>query len=433
MWPNKAEEIRSWLRTDILLWVSFAFIHVSPAIASVGLVGYVLQLMLLGVRVELNAAQKLAGWGIFAVLLWNVLSLIDSVTLGWITLGVFDSGEVGLNVAMSKVLLKLPFLLICGLMASGKRLNTIFYARWPLAILPLIWISVSSVIHYLQHRGFYDQMVLESKPIPLYSKVYHIEFSVILGAAVLFLFRGLLLDWIAASYKKMAWMATATLVLCMHILGTRTGLVLLYIGGSLMWFERYYRTPKFFLRLGALSLLLLAMLLTIPSTRNRLVNTLQDFNATQSGGDVTHQSFGQRWIAWKTAVHLLKSDGNSIFMGSGMGVDENLRRGYEKLDVPLAERHRIGVHNQWFETALQSGCLSALGLLVFGFFLFQKDRSNSNFNGNSIWLALIAAMMFESVLERQAGLLVVIVAFQLLMGEKIWQNSKIKNEDTLIN
>jgi hypothetical protein len=90
MWPNKAEEIRSWLRTDILLWVSFAFIHVSPAIASLGLGGYVLQLMLLGVRVELNAAQKLAGWGIFAVLLWNVLSLIDSVTLGWITVGVFD-------------------------------------------------------------------------------------------------------------------------------------------------------------------------------------------------------------------------------------------------------------------------------------------------------------------------------------------------------
>jgi hypothetical protein len=163
------------------------------------------------------------------------------------------------------------------------------------------------------------------------------------------------------------------------------------------------------------------------------VNTLEDFNTTQSGGDVTHQSFGQRWIAWKTAVHLLKSDGNSIFMGSGMGVDENLRRGYEKLDVPLAERHRIGVHNQWLETSLQSGCWSALGLLVFGFFLFQKDRNNSNFSGNSIWLALIAAMMFESVLERQAGVLVVIVAFQVLMGEKIWQNSKIKNEDTLIN
>jgi hypothetical protein len=71
--------------------------------------------------------------------------------------------------------------------------------------------------------------------------------------------------------------------------------------------------------------------------------------------------------------------------------------------------------------------------LVFGFFLFQKDRNNSNFSGNSIWLALIAAMMFESVLERQAGVLVVIVAFQVLMGEKIWQNSKIKNEDTLIN
>lgn len=131
MWPNKAKEIRSWLRTDILLWVSFAFIHVSPAIASMGLGAYVLQLMLLGVRVEPNAAQKLAGWGMFAVLLWNVLSLLDSVTLGWITVGGLDTGEVGLNMAIGKVLLKLPFLLICGLMASGRRLNTIFIPDGP--------------------------------------------------------------------------------------------------------------------------------------------------------------------------------------------------------------------------------------------------------------------------------------------------------------
>ena len=79
-----------------------------------GLGAYVLQLMLMGVRVELSAFQRLAGWGMFAVLLWNVLSLLDSVTLGWITVGALDTGEVGLNVAMGKVLLKLPFLVICG-------------------------------------------------------------------------------------------------------------------------------------------------------------------------------------------------------------------------------------------------------------------------------------------------------------------------------
>jgi hypothetical protein len=46
-------------------------------------------------------------------------------------------------------------------------------------------------------------------------------------------------------------------------------------------------------------------------------------------------------------------------------------------------------------------------------------------------LAIVAAMMFESLLERQAGVLITIVALQVMLGTKITNNSQIKDENTL--
>jgi hypothetical protein len=52
-------------------------------------------------------------------------------------------------------------------------------------------------------------------------------------------------------------------------------------------------------------------------------------------------------------------------------------------------------------------------------------------SGRSIWFALLIAMMFESLMERQAGILVLIVVFQGLMQEKNGSNSEIKTEYAL--
>ena len=438
MWPSKGFQYKNWLQTDILLWVSFAFIHVSPAIASMGLIAFVFQLLVWGVRVEMNLSEKRAWLAFLLLLTWNVLSIFDSAVLGLIT----HSGgysEVFMQGAVAKILLKLPLLMLALLFWRGRRLQSVFADFWYLAVVPMLWVSVSSVIYYFQHRAFYDQMVLESKPIPLYSKVYHIEFAVMLGVVVLMLLRELLkkksiesVHW-KQNEIKLQWASVIVLVVCMHVLGARTGLVLLYTGGLMLLIKHFGGSFASLKKLVLFGLLGLGLMMALPSTRNRIVNTLIDLKITANGGDVTHQSFGQRWIAWKTTTQLLKKDPMSAFMGVGMGVDEKLRTGYEDLDVPLAERHRIGVHNQWLETSLQSGWISAIGLMVLGFLVFTRSKNSSSNSGWVLWLALIVAMMFESLLERQAGVLVVIIAFQVMNGEKIWQNSEIKSEDTLIN
>lgn len=442
MWPLKAFDVKFWLKTDVLLWVSLGCIHFSPALASMGLIAYVFQLWVWGEKVEESTAFRWLWWGVAMCVAWNMGVIFFSGYWPW-SVGVGGSSGVAVDVASSllekesligqialnKVLIKLPLFLVAMAYGWGRRLRTIFVGGWFFGVLPLIWVGVSSVIHYLQHRNFYDQMVLESKPIPLYSGVYHIEFASMMGLVVLLLIRGLIQKDFRQNYLAMA--SVFVLVVCMHVLGSRTGLILLYIGGGLMLGKWIYDQPSFRRRAFVLLPLLIAGLFVLPSTRNRIANTWDDFQTTWSGGDVTHKSFGQRWIAWKASMSVLRSTPSSAAIGAGAWTDDRLQKEYIHLDVSLAERHRIGVHNQWLEMALQSGWIGSTLFFIFVFFGLRTVGGNALDSNQQIWLALLAAMMFESLLERQAGILIVIVAWQVMLGTQISDISQIKDDNTL--
>jgi O-antigen ligase len=432
MWPNKWFEVDFW-RNDVLLWLSMGFIHVSTALSSICLGIFILQLLVLGVRVEMSTRQ-IWGFGLMAMaLLWNFVCLFDSVSMGWFSQA-FASDRAAADLqklAWVKMQVKLPLFIVLGLYATGRRLPSVLFSAWPVLLLPMIWVSASSVIHYFQHRAFYDQMVLESKPIPLYSNVYHIEYAVMVGMAVLLMLYGWMNGKIADK-ESSRWLGLSLLLLvvCMHILGARTGLVVLYSGGGLLALQFLKKNRKWMMRTAVFGACGLGLLLMMPSVQNRIQNTWVDLKTTFEGGDLTHQSFGQRWVAWNTAFETLNVR-KMVVSGYGVGVDEMLKQRYERGEVALAERHRIGVHNQWLEGALQSGWLPMLLVLVMGFVVMRNGNSMGGTSATGLWLALVLALMFESLFERQAGILVVLALFQGQIAEKNGMNSKIKKDYAL--
>ena len=442
MWPLKALDVKFWLKTDVLLWVSLGCIHFSPALASMGLIAYVFQLWVWGERVEEKGLIRWFWWGVALCVGWNMCVIWMSGYWPW-SVGVGGVSGVTLDVAggllekenemgrmaLNKVLIKLPLLLVAMAYGWGRRLRTIFGGGWFVGVLPLIWVGVSSVIHYFQHRTFYDQMVLESKPIPLYSGVYHIEFATMMGVIVLLMIRGLIQKDFRENYLAMA--SVAVLVICMHVLGSRTGLILVYIGGALMVGKWAYGRPAVRRSILLVFPLLILSMILLPSAKNRLTNTWDDFSTTLNGGDVTHKSFGQRWVAWKASMSVLGSTPSSAVIGAGVWTDDRLQKEYSRLDISLAERHRIGVHNQWLEMSLQSGWIVSALFFIFVFIGLRTVGGNAFNSNQQIWLAIVAAMMFESLLERQAGVLITIVALQVTLGTKITNNSQIKDENTL--
>ena len=77
--------------------------------------------------------------------------------------------------------------------------------------------------------------------------------------------------------------------------------------------------------------------------------------------------------------------------------------------------------------------MSFVLLLVAGFFALGDGRNGDRTMEVALWLAVVVAMMFESLMERQAGILVLIVLFQGAMAKKNGIYSEIKTEDALID
>ena len=100
MWPIKALDVKFWLRTDVLLWVSLGCIHFSPALASMGLIAYVFQLWVWGDKVEETGSFRWFSWGVAICCGWNIDVISLSCYWPW-TVGYGGSSGVPLDVAGS--------------------------------------------------------------------------------------------------------------------------------------------------------------------------------------------------------------------------------------------------------------------------------------------------------------------------------------------
>lgn len=316
------------------------------------------------------------------------------------------SGSFSSDEYWQKVVLRLPLLFLPVLMLNCINENQ-FKVMLLLLAVPLAWLSGAGLLNYLNHAGFYNQMVLESKPIPVYSQIYHIEYSVLqaLTGLVLIIFLWVTRkSGISDNLRVVLIVCTAIIVLSLHVFSARTGILAFWTGIFAWAFVKVKKGAgsKVLLILG---LLLTGVVLSIPSARNRLMNTGADIESVISGKDLNDKSFGQRWIAWKVSIEAIK---NRPFTGYGIqNVRKALTSHYEEENYGLKLFNRVNPHNQYLEIALQNG-LFALLLLILTLALAVKYAVKTK---NSFLLVIIiaiaAAMMFESILERQAGVLFV--------------------------
>ncbi|MFN4915607.1 MAG: O-antigen ligase family protein [Sphingomonadales bacterium] len=278
------------------------------------------------------------------------------------------------------------------------------------------WIGGASVLNYITHYRFLNQMVLESKPLPLFSSVYHIEFSLILAVVCI-------LQLSFSNYLEKVWqrrlMAVSFMIniVSLHILSARTGILAFWLGVPFLInhlpLPGWLVGPKKWLLL----LIPLSMVLIVPSLRNRIINTADDLLAVKQSHNLSDKSFGRRWEAWKVAVGVIRE---KPLTGVGLaGVENAMQSGFEKKQTYLPVTDRIQPHNQLLELALQSGIGVLLLFLAWLFLLFLRYRAILAHTGISILMALGVSMFFESYMERQAGVAVFIVSlFFVLFGEK---------------
>ncbi len=315
-----------------------------------------------------------------------------------------------------KLLLRLPLALIPVLMAM-QHWKTKVTLLWlcSITIIPA-WISLASVVNYLRHFAFLNQMILESKPLPIYTSVYHIEFSFLMALTALtsliwLYFNRNLIKTFAGS---LLFASLIVLIACLHILSVRTGILCFWTGlGFFSLSQLRLGKIKFsYLALGVALLLGIAM--ALPSVRNRIINTAEDFSTVVNRGDLNNKSFGQRWEAWRASVWVIK---HNPLTGVGMkGVEEALEPAYVAIQSPLDASKRVLPHNEYLDLSVQSGLPAGLILLAFIFWgviwAWQK-RLALLF---AILPSVAVAMAFESLLERQAGVLIIVILLPFAAG-----------------
>ena len=137
------------------------------------------------------------------------------------------------------------------------------------------------------------------------AKIEHIYFGLISCSVSLSLFYFLFLN-----QKQQFLLNRKTLsiffvinILSIHILSSRTGLVVLYVGLASMLLIYLIKRPTKIVKRSILALILLPILsfFVLPSFQNKMYNSIEDLDSLINRKDINHKSMAQRVESWRAA------------------------------------------------------------------------------------------------------------------------------------
>lgn len=263
--------------------------------------------------------------------------------------------------------------------------------------------AVSTVNYWLNYEEI-NQLLLQSKHVPIYGNMHHIYFGVYMAVSV----------WISWFYfkrgsNKRLWMVLGTILLiCMHILSSRTGLVAFYLSAVLyMAFEAYQR-KRWKLLIGGLLVVGLMPVVGMQvsgSFRNKVLNSVEDFEAVRSGENINYKSLAMRIEAWKTTTNLIKA--HPLTGVGSVNLDTELQRQYVRDETVLYRENRVGPHNQFLEVSAAHGL--ALGVILLLFMVFWIRDADKNPWKIALVTLILVTLLLESLVERQQGLILFVL------------------------
>lgn len=194
--------------------------------------------------------------------------------------------------------------------------------------------------------------------------------------------------------------------LTLLLLLSKTALLLLIIS-LLCWLFKYMVTYKVYIKTGLLILGLTFFSYSFveynPSLKNRVIEAYRAFDRYDSydkQGET--ESSVSRVLMWESSLDLIKEN---FFWGVGTGdiKDELKKKNLEKNYIGLAEKN-LNSHNQFLNTHLALGIFGSISLFLMFFISFVYYTQPDVFLIRIILFILFGAMLTESFLEIQAGI-----------------------------
>tara|TARA_B110000977_G_scaffold198483_1_gene283433 strand:+ start:872 stop:2119 length:1248 start_codon:yes stop_codon:yes gene_type:complete len=332
------------------------------------------------------------------------------------------------SVALNDLQLKISLFLLPLFMLS----TTLFSKYWKRLLLNTFCILMVSMAVYDLYTSYteflisrnYSSFYYKNLPHLLISKPHYVAWYYSFALFIT------LYEIVIRNKHRALWsIAASILLVSLILLSSRAYLFafsIVSIISGIVWMRKKTVSKSSVFKLVLPFGLLISLVLIIPNTRARVLDTYAEINKLIDESD--HRQTNPRVYIWKYSTKLIKE---KILLGYGTGdAKTQLNKALEECDAQfwdgsknvLLNKKQLNYHNQFLQTWAEVGILGFLLLLylmIKPFFLKKKHPLFLIFVGLTIF-----GFLTESMLERQAG--VVMLAF---MYPLLYSLSEEKTED----
>jgi O-antigen ligase len=166
--------------------------------------------------------------------------------------------------------------------------------------------------------------------------------------------------------------------------------------------------------LMTISTLIIALTLTNPRINKNLVD-LNHF--TDISNDFSFKNSDSRFQPWYASLQLIKEN---FWLGTApSNLNEELVKKYRELGFEFALKNELNSHNQYLETLAGLGILGFLSLIFIMGYSFVISIQQRNYLLFFLMIILSINFLFESMLNRMAGILFMMFFMSLFIFAKI--------------
>jgi O-antigen ligase len=199
--------------------------------------------------------------------------------------------------------------------------------------------------------------------------------------------------------KRFLWLsASVFLVIVLNLLSSRAGVLAGFIVLSIYFILKFYRKISkaviviVFVTAGVGSVVML-------KTNERLRYSIDELTSSGIHGTFSNDT---RYLIWKSAFSVIKSN---LLLGVGTGdASDELKKEFKKRGYVEGYYDNLNAHNQFLEILLENGII---GLVIFlsliGYSVYMSVAKQNLLSGLFV-IMMIVFFMFETVLNRLAGI-----------------------------
>jgi O-antigen ligase len=199
--------------------------------------------------------------------------------------------------------------------------------------------------------------------------------------------------------KRYFWIAAAfVFAFAIYLLSSRAGVIAAFIVFSLYFVIKFYRKIS---KVVIIIILITAALgsAIMLKTNERLKYSLEELSSSGINGTFAKDT---RYLIWKSALGVIRSN---LVLGAGTGnASDELKKEFKSRGYTEGYYEDLNAHNQFLEIMLENGII---GLIIFlsilGYLVFIASSENNLLLGLFI-IMMVVFFMFESVLNRLAGI-----------------------------